>query len=861
MKGWNVKERVRLPGRSKSAARCACWKTVWKTMAVGTAALAVLGLGDPLAAQELEASTNLFGGRGLIGTPSARMAPDGALSVGASFLKNTQHYNLGFQALPWLEATFRYSGLQHFQPDYPVYYDRAFGLKARLWDETAIFPAVAVGIDDIIGTGVYNGEYLVASKQFGNVDASIGLGWGRHAGTQLLRNPVGLIFPSFNNRRSFFGQAGGADFKAFFHGGKIGLFGGVEWHSPIRGLSLLVEYDSDTYAQEKTFGTFSPRSQINYGLTYALSDQTKLGLSWLYGTSLGGSFSLQLDPVHSQYPQKIEPPPPPVTVRSDAERQQALALLLERRDPGAMARAQIFQARNADRSNFVDALWRQGDDLADVQVRRGVLELTVTGTISGNRCNAVAKLMRGVAAHISRISLHDRAGFRSVSCAVPRTVEAAPMRAAFLSSNRLVNLTTPAVEVVTIDATAVAAKSDWAQVDRAIRAALKEQQIFVEALSRSESGLLLYYRNYHYQLEADALDRITRVLTEEAPSEIERFRLIAVNKGVPTQEFDVLRGPVERSFQQEDGNILAYGMTITPPAMDQPVLAQAARDNYPRFTWGLYPQFRQALFDPNQPFGVQFLAVLGAGVELAPGLSITGTGDINLYSNFLTNRPSDSQLPHVRSDFAKYFTQGKTGISSLETSYEFRLAPTLFVKGRIGYLESMFAGVGGEILWRPEGARWALGADIYKVWQRDFDRLFGLQRYRATTGHVSLYYDSPWYGLNFQLRAGQYLAGDRGATLQITRRFSTGIEIGAFVTKTNVSAAQFGEGSFDKGIIIRIPLGWIAPIESQSVVAVDLRPVQRDGGQVLAGDATLYAETRNTSESEIIQQVQQLALH
>ena len=37
-------------------------------------------------------------------------------------------------------------------------------------------------------------------------------------------------------------------------------------------------------------------------------------------------------------------------------------------------------------------------------------------------------------------------------------------------------------------------------------------------------------------------------------------------------------------------------------------------------------------------------------------------------------------------------------------------------------------------------------------------------------------------------------------------RFSTGVEIGAFVTKTNVSAAQFGEGSFDKGIIIRIPL-------------------------------------------------------
>jgi hypothetical protein len=164
----------------------------------------------------------------------------------------------------------------------------------------------------------------------------------------------------------------------------------------------------------------------------------------------------------------------------------------------------------------------------------------------------------------------------------------------------------------------------------------------------------------------------------------------------------------------------------------------------------------------------------------------------------------------------------------------------------------MFGGGGGEILWRPQNARWALGADIYEVWQRDFNRLFGLQNYHQTTGHVSLYYDSPWYDLNFMLRAGQYLAGDRGFTFQVTRRFSTGVEIGAFFTKTNVSAQQFGEGSFDKGIIIRIPLGWIAPLETQGNIALDLRPVQRDGGQFLAGDATLYEETRATSQGELL---------
>jgi hypothetical protein len=124
----------------------------------------------------------------------------------------------------------------------------------------------------------------------------------------------------------------------------------------------------------------------------------------------------------------------------------------------------------------------------------------------------------------------------------------------------------------------------------------------------------------------------------------------------------------------------------------------------------------------------------------------------------------------------------------------------------------------------------------------------------VTTGHISLYYSSPWYDLDFQLRVGQYLARDRGVTLQVTWRFSTGVEIGAFFTKTNVSAAQFGEGSFDKGLIIRAPLDYIAPIESQSHVAVDLRPVQRDGGQFLAGDAALIEETRRGSEGEFAHQ-------
>ena len=790
----------------------------------------------------------------LIEMPTARMAPDGELSASFDYLRNNQRYNLGFQVLPWLQTHFQYSGLSHFNPDYPVYWDRSFGFKARLWNESDALPSVAIGIDDLIGTGIFSGEYLVASKQFGDVDTSLGMGWGTYGSTNLFRNPLTYLFSSFNNRTIASQNAGGTDFGLLFHGHDVGLFGGATWHTPIPGLSLTAEYSSNTYQRERAAGNLIPKSQGNYGLAYAIDDSISLNMAWLYGTTLGGGASFTFDPVHPQYPQKIEPPPPPVAVRTDEQRQQALAALEDLRDPRNAHRTSLIQTRNADRNNFVDALWRQGDDYSAIQLDRNTLDLTVTGTVSGIRCTATARLMQGVAVEIDRVRLRDTEGRHNVSCAVPRTVEGPSVSAAMLSVNDLEKLATPAVRGETIDASRVTAAPDRAQVERAIRAAITHQHLYVEALSLGQGELVLYYTNSHYFAETDAIDRIARVLSKEAPPGIEKFRLIAVQGGMPVREFDVLRGPMERSYQQEDGTIFDHSIQLMVPAMNQPVLAAAAKDIYPQFSWGLYPQFRQALFDPNQPFGVQFLGVLSAGLDLAPGLSLYGSLEANIYDDFNTARVSDSLLPHVRSDFMKYFTQGKNGIGNLDADYSFRVAPNVFARLRAGYLESMFAGAGGEVLWRPEGARWALGADIYQVWQRDFDRLFGLQNYHQVTGHVSLYYDSPWYGLNFELRAGQYLAGDRGFTLQITRRFSTGVEIGAFMTRTNVSAAQFGEGSFDKGLIIRIPLGWIAPIETQSQIGLDLRPVQRDGGQALLGDATLYDQTRNTSEGELIRQ-------
>jgi hypothetical protein len=89
-----------------------------------------------------------------------------------------------------------------------------------------LFPAVAIGVNDLIGTGVYGGEFVVASKKIGDVDTTLGLGWGRLGSANGISNPFGLISNSFKMRNATNGP-GTTNFGSLFHGPKAGIFGGV----------------------------------------------------------------------------------------------------------------------------------------------------------------------------------------------------------------------------------------------------------------------------------------------------------------------------------------------------------------------------------------------------------------------------------------------------------------------------------------------------------------------------------------------------------------------------------------------------------------------------------------------------------
>ena len=163
----------------------------------------------------------------------------------------------------------------------------------------------------------------------------------------------------------------------------------------------------------------------------------------------------------------------------------------------------------------------------------------------------------------------------------------------------------------------------------------------------------------------------------------------------------------------------------------------------------------------------------------------------------------------------------------------------------------MFAGFGGEVLHRPIDREFAYGLSVHRVRQRGFDQRFSFRDYETTTGHFSFYYDFP-YGISSQFLVGKYLAGDKGATLDLSRRFKSGFTVGVFATKTNLSAEEFGEGSFDKGFYVSVPTKLFYSDFTTGAISFGLHPLTKDGGALLYQHNSLFGILGDTNRSSVV---------
>lgn len=690
-----------------------------RALLLGCAASALIAL--PVLA-EMRPGLSLMGGSGLVDMPSAQMQPDGQLSVSISNAAGITRNTLSFQLTPRLQAGFRYSGFR-FPAGAPGiggygpgtrYYDRAFDISYLVIREGGWWPAVTVGMRDFAGTGMGSAEYLVASRKFGDRwSATAGLGWGS-------LGSKGSIFSTGTRPAERADDTGGTlNYRQWFRG-DVAPFGGVEWQATDK-LRLKAEWSSDAYTEiSGRQGVFDRRSSLNFGAEYQVSEGLTLGAYSLYGSKIGLTAQISLNPKVRPAGGLRSPGPKPLAVRNP---------------------------RAADPAAWADGWTQQGSEVA----------------------------------------------VRAVSPAV--------------------------------------------------RKALADQGLVAEAMAIHGDRVEIRVANPRYNSAGQAIGRAARALAGSLPSSIEVFDIVPVVQGMATSRVRLMRSDLE-ALEYAPDNTAALAARVDlgeAPAGGEGLVAFAPEA---ALKWRVGPYLRYSLFDPDSPLRADTGIRLSAEARLATGLYLTGSVTQKLAGNMDSyRRESNSVLPHVRTD--DYLRDRRdTELERLNLAWYARPGENFYSRVTAGYLERGYGGVSAELLWKPVDSPLALGAEINYVQQRALTKAFGFEDHRVATGHISAYYELP-QGYHAQLDVGRYLAGDVGATLTFDREFANGWRVGAFATKTNVSGADYGEGSFDKGIRLTVPLNWLTgqPIRSQASGVI--RMVQRDGGARLNAPGRLYEPVRD----------------
>lgn len=689
-----------------------------------TACFAVLSSAGTLARSEGAGALNTYGMPGLVDMPTAESFEDAQIATSIALMNGQRKYTLGFQMTPRITGAFRYATIENYRGSGRTNYDRSFDLHYRLVDEGQLRPAVAVGLRDFVGTGLFSSEYIVASKQLTpGVHVSGGIGWGKLGGINSFDNPLGFLGNRFNSRQGRNDLGGKPNSNQWFRG-PAAFFAGARWQINDR-MALNFEYSSDDYALQDGSGIVDPKTPFNFGLRYEARPGMVLGAQYLNGSTLGFSAHFVLNPRHPPAGGDMSPAPIPFAVRDGSA-----------------------------------ASW------------------------AGN----------------------------VIQDAIPQ-------------ANRT----------------------------EALTALLAQEGLILEQIEMRNTLVRIRIRNTRHDSMPQAIGRAARMLALTMPAQIERFEIEPVENGVPLSQVALQRADLERLDYAPDAIKSGQAAMSIGPAGSLHGLETVPVEH---LQWAIQPFIGLSLFDPDNPLRADLGLEVTASYEFKPTFSVSAVLRGKVIGNRDTStRVSTSILPHVRSDQPLYDSGGDIWVDRLTLDHFGQVGSDVYTRLSLGYLEEMFGGVSGEVLWKPVTSRLALGAEINYAMQRDTDKMFGFGEYDydVVTGHVSGYYALP-NGLDLQVDLGRYLAGDWGTTIGLDRRFGNGWSVGVFATLTDVPFDDFGEGSFDKGIRFTVPMSWLLGQPSRSETGLTIRPVQRDGGARLEINNRLYETVRPYHAPELADQ-------
>ena len=273
---------------------------------------------------------------------------------------------------------------------------------------------------------------------------------------------------------------------------------------------------------------------------------------------------------------------------------------------------------------------------------------------------------------------------------------------------------------------------------------------------------------------------------------------------------------------------------------------------YPAYDFATRIGYKNHIGSPSGFIFTELSVNPSLAIVLSKNIEFESIYTIPLWDNYekMNYNPGYTTLHPVRIDVQSYLKLGRRGFDQFQMSYMDSLSKEDHLFLSIGEFEQMYGGIHFEYLKRDFDKLYSYGFEVSRVNQRDFKKkLFNYRNYTTTTGHFNFYLFEPKNEILFKTSFGKYLAKDIGFTFEVSRMFKNGVIFGGFFSRTNISAEEFGEGSFDKGIFFRVPTNFgMQPQMNKGFHNEIYRPLTRDGASKLNINKELFYLTEFSSK-------------
>ena len=357
----------------------------------------------------------------------------------------------------------------------------------------------------------------------------------------------------------------------------------------------------------------------------------------------------------------------------------------------------------------------------------------------------------------------------------------------------------------------------------------------------SGSEIRVQAANVRYFYNMKAMGVLLKVLDQILPSEIQKIQVVLTERGIPMISFSTLRDDL-RGFQTEvfkvpDFVSLSRLQTNVYSTLDAKILHRRY------FDYGIKPEFQTFLNDPSGFFKGR--AGVAAWVSLQPwkGANFTVGAEAYAWNDISSSVPAFPDP--VRSDIVSYLEKD-VAVSNVMFEQILKTRYEIYGKVAAGLLEIEYAGLDAEMATTLLGGRILAGLGGSLVKKRDPSNPFKLTNNDWDDNYKTAFFNTR---VNFQalemyvdVKAGRFLAGDKGARVTVTKSFLNGVQLAAWYsfTDTSIFTDQYNNGYHDKGISISIPLRLFLGRDSRTLYTYSISPWTRDVAQDISHRTALF---------------------